>query len=59
MSGLFGGGDPEVNYTPTEVTDDKKKTKKLRTALYKTEGGAAGQEVMAGGVKRTDNIFGN
>jgi hypothetical protein len=39
-----------------EAEDDK--TKKLRTALYATEGGASGQEVTATGAARS-TLFGN
>ena len=60
MSSLFGGSkSPQVDYAPTEIKDSKKKLKKLRTGLFKTEGGSAGEEVGVGGVKKTDTIFGN
>ena len=58
MSNLFGGS-PSVDYEPTEVLADEKKLKKLRTALFRTPGGSAGEEVMEGGVSRRDTIFGN
>ena len=62
MSNLFGGGnDPVANVAPVieEQEEGKKSVKKLRTALYKTEGGAAGEEVLEGGTKTRTNIFGN
>ena len=56
---MFGGGSPSVDYEPTEVVADEKKLKKLRTALFKTPGGAAGEEVLSGDVSKRDTIFGN
>lgn len=47
---------PEVD---NSLDDDKKKAKKLRSALTQTEGGIAGQEVMGGEVSTRDTLFGN
>lgn len=48
---------PAVDTTPVE--DDKKKAKKLRSALVATEGGIEGQEAQIGDVKQRDTLFGN
>jgi len=57
----MGGGAPD--YTPPEIEDDleddKKKAKKVRSALLETEGGIAGQEVGLGDVGKRDTLFGN
>lgn len=59
MSKLFGGGGGgEPEYQPREVQDDEKKFRKLRTALFKTAGGAMGEEIEEGGVAK-DTFFGN
>lgn len=51
------------SYDPPVVEDDlgdeKKKAKKARSALLETEGGIAGEEVLEGGTKQRDTLFGN
>ena len=59
MGDLFGGGSPEVDYQPTEVVEDQKKTKTLRSALLRTAGGIQGQELASGQTTRRNTIFGN
>ena len=56
---LFGGGSPEVDYEPTEVVDDQKKSKTLRSMLLKTAGGIKGEELAGGQTAKRDTIFGN
>ena len=58
--GLFGGGGDEVSTAPIQDLEKTgKKAKKLRSALFKTEGGAIGEEIMEGDVKGRDSFFGN
>ena len=58
MSDMFGG-EEKVDFQPTEIREDKKKLRKLRTALFRTEGGALGEELEAGEVAGRDTFFGN
>lgn len=55
------GGSPKYEAPQIDdgLEDDKKKAKKLRSALLETEGGIGGEEVMGGGVKPRDTLFGN
>lgn len=51
-------------YNPPDVgtedlNDEKKKAKKLRSALVETEGGIGGQELQSGGTGKRDTLFGN
>lgn len=41
------------------IVDESAKAKKLRSALYATAGGAAGQEIMSGGVSQRNTLLGN
>lgn len=71
ISGLLGGAPKvapikplapvkPVEAAPVEdITDESAKAKKLRTALYATEGGAQGQEILSGGVSRRNTLLGN
>lgn len=67
MGGLFGGGGGEkviVREPVQEVEEEKKKVKEKRTSLFKTSGGARGEEIRPGGVlfsddTRRDTFFGN
>ncbi|MHA1970367.1 MAG: hypothetical protein ACTSXE_00795 [Candidatus Thorarchaeota archaeon] len=52
-----GGKAPAINTAPVE--EDKKKTKKIRSALYATEGGAKGIELDEGEVAKRNTYFGN
>lgn len=63
---LFGmdGSAAEDNAASTaqaeeNVSSDESKAKALRTALYATAGGAAGQELSLGQVGRRDTLYGN
>lgn len=42
-----------------EVEDESKKAKAQRVALYQTEGGAQGQEILSGGVGGRSTLLGN
>lgn len=60
MGFLFGGGDETtVDFQPTALEEDKDSLKKLRSALFKTPGMSAGEELMEGGVSKRNTIFGN
>ncbi len=61
MSDLFGGGDKgEIDFQPTQIQGDKTKLKKkIRSVLYRTEGGALGEELEEGDVGGRDTFFGN
>ena len=51
---------PKVDTTAVEdLGEDKKKTKKQRSALYETEGGILGSELQSGEVKKRDTLLGN
>lgn len=54
---LFGGA-PKADTSAIDDTNaDKDKAKKSRAALFRTEGGAAGEEVTS--TKQRNNLFGN
>jgi len=59
MSFLFGSDKVDTSAAETEVAEDEKKAKAIRSALYATEGGSAGQELMSGEVQRRETLFGN
>jgi len=74
LSGVFGGdvGDLLFPETPKVdavvesdaasvegLEDEKESTKKQRARLLKTEGGASGQELTAGGVSQRNTLLGN
>lgn len=60
ISSLFGFDDaPEVQYQPLETQEDQKGIKKLRSALFETQGGSAGQEILSGQTSRRNTLFGN
>lgn len=65
FSFLGFGGAPKaqapapIQVADTGIEDDKKSAKAKRRALYKTEGGAAGQELNPDQVKKRDTLFGN
>lgn len=42
-----------------DLTAQKVADKNKRSALFKTAGGSAGEEILSGGVKKRDTIFGN
>ena len=52
-----GGKAPSIDTAPVE--EDKKKTKKIRSALYATEKGALGEELEPGEVSKRSTYFGN
>ena len=56
-----GGGDDDKGFqqVAASVQEDKGKLKKLRSALYKTEGGVLGEELGEGDVSKRDTFFGN
>lgn len=57
---LLGGSAPKVsNAAPEIVEEDEGKTKKRKSAIYNTEGGAAGQELQPGQVKGRSTLLGN
>ena len=60
FSGIFGGG-KEVDASSSEaaVTEDEKKAKAIRSALYATSGGSSGEELLSGQVKKRDTLLGN
>lgn len=58
MGGFFGGGG-KVESTAPVVTEEEKKAKKVRSALYATEGGVQGQELAAGEVSKRNTLLGN
>lgn len=51
------------SYDPPKIEEDlgedKKKAKKVRSALLETEGGIGGEELSEGGTKQRDTLFGN
>ena len=51
--------DYEAPAAEDDLNDDKKKAKKLRSALVKTEGGIGGEAVLEGQAKKRDTLFGN
>jgi hypothetical protein len=55
------GGTPSYEQPAIEngLEEDKKKAKKLRSALLETPGGIGGEEVMGGGTKERTTLFGN
>lgn len=54
------GGTPSYDAPPAEdLSEDKKKAKKVRSALLETEGGIGGEEVLGGGTKKRETLFGN
>jgi hypothetical protein len=60
MGNLFGGKDePEVDYTPVEIVDDKKKASAQRSQLLRTAAGISGEELQSGQTTKRENIFGN
>ena len=55
----FGGGGVDTSSSETAVDEDEKKAKAIRSALYKTAGGSAGQELSGEEVKKRETLFGN
>lgn len=56
------GGTPKYQEPAVDTSgleDDKKKAKKLRSALLETESGIGGEEVLGGDVRPRDSLFGN
>lgn len=58
LSSMFGGGS-KVASTADTVTEEERKAKKARSALYATESGVTGQELTAGNVSKRDTLLGN
>ena len=42
-----------------DITEDKGKLRKIRSALFKTKGGVLGEELGEGDVSKRDTFFGN
>ena len=63
IQSFFGGGPKEKKVDPAPREDlegEKKRTGSQRAALFKTEGGAAGEELgEENGVRRRNTLFGN
>lgn len=62
VTGILGGGKaPKTSPAPVvETVEEKKKAKTARSALLNTEGGLAGQELLATQVaSKRDTLFGN
>lgn len=64
ISAVFGGGGDKaetvVEEAPvTETKEDQEKSKQLRSRLYSTSGGAAGQELTPDQVGRRNTLLGN
>jgi hypothetical protein len=55
----WGGGAGSVDYSTKETEADQKKFKKVRSALFQTEGGSQGQELQLGETKKRETLFGN
>ncbi len=49
-----------VDTAPAEdITDESKKAKQARAALYATSGGIQGEEILSGGVSKRQSLLGN
>ena len=61
MSSWFGGGGSSDigGEQIREVTEEKRKLRKVRSALFKTKGGVLGEELGEGDVSERDTFFGN
>lgn len=61
VGGLLGGGSsPKVSSAATTQTEEAKRTaNSARSALYETEGGAAGEELNPDDVEKRRNLLGN
>lgn len=59
MGDLFGGGTSITSAPVEELDEEEGVAKKLRSALYATEGGALGEEIGTGGVGKRNTFFGN
>ena len=64
ISAIFGGGSSNKVIQPDpapvqDVEEDKKKAKKSKVALTRTQGGVAGEELGFGSVGGSTRIFGN
>jgi hypothetical protein len=58
--GVGGTKAPVTSTAPVEqVDEEKKKAKKLRSALLETPGGIVGAELQPGQVSQRDTLFGN
>lgn len=55
----WGGGGSSVDTSTQETEGDQKKFKKVRSALFQTEGGSKGEELGLGETKKRDTLFGN
>ena len=55
----WGGGGDSVDTSTAQTEADQKKMKKVRSALFKTKGGSAGEELALGETSKRDNLFGN
>lgn len=57
---LGGGKAPKASTAPaTQTAEAARKAKKSRSALFKTEGGAAGEELGPQGVEKRRTLLGN
>lgn len=61
FTSLFGGSESPkvVTQAPAEVATEKTKTKKIRTMLYETSGGGAGQEATTVSHNGRSTLYGN
>lgn len=61
VQGIFGGGQTQrVSPEPRqELQEERGRTAAQRRKLFETEGGAAGEELEAGQVRRRDTLLGN
>ena len=61
VKSIFGGPKkPKVSrQATTNLKNDKNRAKRERRRLFKTEGGAEGEELAEGQVRRRDTLLGN
>ena len=61
MGGFFAASVVRKAFESTApvVTEEERKAKKARSALYATEGGVQGQELAAGEVNKRNTLLGN
>jgi hypothetical protein len=56
---IMGGGAKQPSYQPTQIEDEEKKVKKIRTAMFETKGGILGEELKPEEVEKRNRMFGN
>lgn len=59
FSSIFGDDEADTSAASGGLEDEAKKAKALRSALYATAGGSAGQELMTGQTQRRNTLLGN